>query len=185
MKRFAALIALLCVSTCTGSAPAFADQEAADAIANSMHAAPVVHVVQVKRHNHTPAQTVRRRDDESSPPILGGDLISTARQYLGTNPTGWAHVWCGNFMRLLMRVTGHPDLSSGNSARAWASYGHPLGGPQVGAIAVLARGRHGGHVGIVTAVIDRRHIRIVSGNHGHRVGEGVYPTSLVIAYRAP
>jgi hypothetical protein len=28
-------------------------------------------------------------------------------------------------------------------------------------------------------------IRVVSGNHGHRVGEGVYSTRRAIAYRYP
>ena len=76
-----------------------------------------------------------------------------------------------------------PDLaakiSNPNMARAWAELPHTS--LHVGAIAVLSR-RRGGHVGVVTGFAANGNPIIVSGNHGHRVGEGVYPKYRVIAY---
>ena len=48
-----------------------------------------------------------------------------------------------------------------------------------------ARGRDGGHVGVVQGVDRHGNPIIVSGNHGHRVGVGTYPRSRVIAYVVP
>jgi hypothetical protein len=41
------------------------------------------------------------------------------------------------------------------------------------------------HVGFVVRAEGAGRIRVVSGNHGHRVGEGVYSTRRAIAYRYP
>ena len=106
-------------------------------------------------------------------------LVDRARSYIGTNPTGWRHVWCGRFMAMVA-----PDAAARvrnpNLARAWASLPHTS--PHVGAIAVLSRGRRGGHVGVVSGFDARGNPIIISGNHGRSVGEGVYRASRVIAY---
>lgn len=64
-------------------------------------------------------------------------------------------------------------------ARSWLAKPHIS--PQVGAIAVMSR-RGGGHVGVVSGFDGRGNPIIVSGNHGKRVGEGVYPAGRVLAY---
>src|SRR5581483_3039533 len=61
----------------------------------------------------------------------GGDLVSEARRYIGGNPTGRSSLWCGAFMDLILRRTGHRPGS--NLARDYASYGTRVSGPQVGA----------------------------------------------------
>jgi uncharacterized protein (TIGR02594 family) len=109
----------------------------------------------------------------------GFDLIARARAYIGTNPTGWSRVWCGRFMAMIAPEAAR-RIHNPNFARDWARLPHVS--PHVGAIAVLARGRRGGHVGVVTGFDDRGNPRIVSGNHNRRVGEGIYPRSRVIAY---
>lgn len=114
----------------------------------------------------------------------GSSLVSVARRYLGTNPTGRRSLWCARFMNFVLQRTGHKGTGS-DMARSFVSYGRRVHGPQIGSIAVLSRGRGGGHVGIVTGVDKRGNPVIISGNHGHRVGEGAYPRSRVLAYVKP
>src|SRR5690606_33145308 len=57
--------------------------------------------------------------------------------------------------------------------------------PEVGAIAVLTRGKRGGHVGVVSGVDANGNPVIISGNHNGRVGVAVYPRSRVVAYVTP
>jgi uncharacterized protein (TIGR02594 family) len=113
---------------------------------------------------------------------LGGSLISTARSYLGTNPTGRSTLWCGAFVDLVLRQTGHPG--GGNLAMNYARYGTRVSGPQVGAITVMGR-KGGGHVGIVTGVDASGNPIIISGNHRRTVDEAVYPASRIYAYVMP
>jgi uncharacterized protein (TIGR02594 family) len=107
------------------------------------------------------------------------DVVAAAERYRGTNPTGRAHDWCAEFANLVLRRTGHRGSGSA-LARSFASYGRPAPGPVPGAIVVFPH-----HVGFVMRVEGRGRIRVVSGNHGHRVGEGTYSTSRAIAYRYP
>jgi uncharacterized protein (TIGR02594 family) len=109
-------------------------------------------------------------------------LVSEARKYLGGNPTGRRSLWCGAFMDMVLKRTGHPG--GGNLARGYARYGTRVSGPQVGAIAVMAR-RGGGHVGIVTGIDSNGNPIVISGNHNNRVAEVAYPRSRIITYVVP
>lgn len=110
--------------------------------------------------------------------------ISVARQYMGTNPTGKKSLWCADFMNLVLKRSGLPGTGS-RAARSFANYGQRLSGPKVGAIAVVSRGKGGGHVGIVTSVDANGNPILLSGNHGNKVAEGTYSKSRVIAYVWP
>ncbi len=118
----------------------------------------------------------------SSEALSSNALVSEARKYLGTNPTGWKKLWCGAFMDMVLRNTGHKGGSA--LAKDYAHYGPRVNGPQVGAIAVLSR-KGGGHVGVVSGVDANGNPIVVSGNHGRKVAESVYPKSRVIAYVNP
>jgi uncharacterized protein (TIGR02594 family) len=109
-------------------------------------------------------------------------LVAEARKYIGTNPTGRGSLWCGAFMDMVLKRTGHQG--GGNLASAYARYGTRVAGPQVGAIAVMGR-RGGGHVGVVSGVDANGNPIIVSGNHNHTVAESVYPRSRISAYVMP
>ena len=119
-----------------------------------------------------------------SAPVQANSLVNEARQYVDTNPTGWSHDWCGKFMDLVLKKTGHPG--GGNLASAYARYGTRVSGPQVGAIAVM---RH--HVGVVSNVDTNGNPVIISGNtwrgnnERHRVLEATYPRRRIIAYVVP
>jgi uncharacterized protein (TIGR02594 family) len=114
----------------------------------------------------------------------GGGVVSEARRWIGTNPTGRASLWCARFMNFVLTRTGHHGSGS-DMARSFSSYGTRVSGPQVGAIAVMSRGRRGGHVGVVSGLDARGNPIIISGNHGHRVAESVYPRGRIYAYVMP
>ena len=109
-------------------------------------------------------------------------LVAEARRYIGTNPTGRGSLWCGAFMDLVLKRTGHPG--GGNLAWGYEHYGTRIAGPQVGAIAVMGR-RGGGHVGVVSGIDPNGNPIIISGNHNHTTAESVYPRSRIAAYVVP
>jgi uncharacterized protein (TIGR02594 family) len=113
----------------------------------------------------------------------GSDVVAEARRWIGTNPTGWSSLWCARFMNFVLERTGRRGTGS-NLAFSFEHYGSRVGGPQVGAIAVMGR-RGGGHVGIVSGVDSAGNPVIISGNYGRRVAEAVYPRSRVVAYVMP
>lgn len=113
-------------------------------------------------------------------------LVAEARKYIGTNPTDMQRRWCARFMNLVLARLGYNGTGS-DAARSFASYGQKISQPKVGAIAVLSRGRNQnlGHVGVISGFDKRGNPIIISGNHGRRVAESVYPRSRVIAYVLP
>ena len=114
----------------------------------------------------------------------GGNVVAEARRWIGGNPTGRSSLWCANFMNFVLERTGHQSSSS-NMARSFASYGRRISGPQVGAIAVMSRGKRGGHVGVVSGIDANGNPIIISGNHGHRVAESTYSRGRIYAYVMP
>jgi uncharacterized protein (TIGR02594 family) len=130
------------------------------------------------RLKSTPAVGMKR-------PMFGWPkLVTEARKYVGTNPTARKRLWCATFMNMVLARTGYAGTGS-DAARSFASYGKRVNDPQVGAIAVLTRGKSNGHVGIVTGIDANGNPIIISGNHGKRVGEATYPRNRVIAYVMP
>ena len=83
-----------------------------------------------------------------------------------------------------MRCKAQTPSAYGNFMIIGRSFVKRVGGPQVGAIAVLGR-RGGGHVGVVSGVDPNGNPIIVSGNHNHTVAEAVYPASRIHAYVLP
>ncbi len=114
--------------------------------------------------------------------IGSSSLVSEARRYIGGNPTGRGSLWCGAFMDMVLKRTGH--RGGGNLALGYLKYGSRVSTPQVGAIAVMGR-RGGGHVGVVSGFDANGNPIVISGNHNHRVAEATYPRSRIIAYVVP
>jgi uncharacterized protein (TIGR02594 family) len=131
---------------------------------------------------HVRARTIAVADTSAIAGPTSSPLVAEARRYLGTNPTGRRSAWCGAFMDMVLKHTGHPG--GGNLALAYSRYGTRVTGPQVGAIAVMGR-RGGGHVGVVSGVDANGNPIIVSGNHNRTVAEAVYPRRRIIAYVMP
>ena len=111
-------------------------------------------------------------------------LVAEARKYMGTNPTERKRLWCATFMNFVLAKLGYAGTNS-DAAKSFAYYGRRIYEPRVGAIAVLTRGRHGGHVGVVSGIDKNGDPIIISGNHNRAVGEAVYRRSRVIAYVLP
>jgi uncharacterized protein (TIGR02594 family) len=105
-------------------------------------------------------------------------LVSEARKYMGTNPTSRSRLWCATFMNMVLAKAGYSGTNS-DAAKSFAQYGRRVSEPRVGAIAVLTRGKNGGHVGVVSGIDGQGNPIIISGNHGKRVGEAIYPRSRV------
>jgi len=114
----------------------------------------------------------------------GSGLVAQARQYIGGNPTGMGALWCARFMNMVLEKSGRRGTGS-NMASSFANYGQRVSGPQVGAIAVMGRGRRGGHVGIVSGIDASGNPIIISGNHNRRVAESVYSRNRIYAYVMP
>ena len=114
----------------------------------------------------------------------GAGIVAEARRYLGTNPTGMGALWCARFMNMVLERSGKQGTGS-NMANSFASYGRRISGPQVGAIAVMSRGKRGGHVGVVSGIDASGNPIVISGNHNKRVAEATYPRSRVYAYVMP
>ena len=122
---------------------------------------------------------------QASKPLFGWPaLVREARKYMGTNPTARSRLWCATFMNMVLNNVGYSGTQS-DAAKSFAQYGRRISEPQVGAIAVLTRGKNGGHVGVVTGVDENGNPVIISGNHNKRVGQAIYPRSRVIAYVMP
>jgi uncharacterized protein (TIGR02594 family) len=114
----------------------------------------------------------------------GSGLVSEARRYVGGNPTGRGSLWCARFMNMVLEKTGHHGTGS-DMANSFARYGTRVSGPQVGAIAVMSRGRGGGHVGIITGIDAQGNPIMISGNNGNRVREAPISRGRIYAYVMP
>jgi uncharacterized protein (TIGR02594 family) len=139
-------------------------------------------VARVTTDQVSPEQTSGLFGSSSAGAFGSSGVVSEARRYIGTNPTGRGSLWCGAFMDMVLRRTGHPG--GGNLAASYARYGTRVSGPQVGAIAVMGR-RGGGHVGVVSGIDAAGNPIVISGNHNHRVAESVYPRGRIYAYVMP
>lgn len=115
----------------------------------------------------------------------GSDVVAEARRYIGPgNPTSRRTLWCARFMNMVLERAGYKGTGS-DMASSFARYGHRISGPRVGAIAVMSRGRRGGHVGVVSGIDASGNPIIISGNHGHRVAEATYSRGRIYAYVMP
>ncbi|MBV8926622.1 MAG: TIGR02594 family protein [Bradyrhizobium sp.] len=111
-------------------------------------------------------------------------LVMEARQFLGTKPGGMGgSLWCARFMNMVLEKTGHQGTGSA-MASSFASYGHRVSGPEIGAIAVMGR-RGGGHVGIITGIDASGNPIMISGNNGNRVREAPISRGRIYAYVMP
>src|SRR6202045_4336476 len=111
------------------------------------------------------------------------NVVADARRYLGGNPTSRGSLWCARFMNMVLQESGYRGTGS-DLARSFASYGQRVSGPQVGAIAVMAR-RGGGHVGIITGIDAQGNPIMISGNNRNRVREAPISRSRIYAYVMP
>ena len=116
--------------------------------------------------------------------FTSSNVVAEARRYLGGNPTGRGSLWCARFANMVLQHSGYKGTGS-DMARSFANYGQRVSGPQVGAIAVMSRGRGGGHVGIITGIDAKGNPIMISGNNGNRVREAPISRGRIYAYVMP
>jgi len=116
--------------------------------------------------------------------VNSSDIVTEARRWIGTNPTGRDRLWCARFMNFVLQRAGYHGTGS-DMAGSFASYGQRVWGPRVGAIAVMKRDNNGGHVGVVSGIDHNGNPIIISGNHNRPVDVGVYPRERIYAYVVP
>ena len=116
--------------------------------------------------------------------FTSSNVVAEARKYVGGNPTGRGSLWCARFANMVLQHSGYRGTGS-DMASSFAKYGQRVSGPQVGAIAVMSRGRRGGHVGIITGVDAKGNPIMISGNSGNRVREAPVSRGRIYAYVMP
>ena len=192
------VLAMGCVSLLALSIPAFSlpsprgvkpqttqAQRADQNKKTAQHAPKAKPQVRAAHHNATARLVSMPVAERPERPLFGWPkLVSEARKYMGTNPTARTRLWCATFMNMVLAKAGYAGTNS-DAAKSFAQYGRRISEPQIGAIAVLTRGKNGGHVGVVSGIDKNGNPIIISGNHNKRVGEATYSRSRVIAYVMP
>jgi uncharacterized protein (TIGR02594 family) len=131
------------------------------------------------------ALNTNQDDDGLGRRSRGANVLSVAERYLGTNPTKMRRLWCANFVGMIEKKVGRAGSGS-NFARSYASYGKKVAKPQPGDIAVMARGKRGGHVGYFVGWAPNGKAILISGNsRGGKVAKGQYAASRIYAWRRP
>lgn len=165
-------------------------------VAKHSQGASALASVDAQLPGETPAPQVRRARADSAglnsapafrmPHLFASpDPVMEARRWIGTNPTDRERLWCARFMNFVLERSGFKGTGS-DAAKSFASYGHRVSGPKVGAIAVMTRGKGGGHVGIISGIDDHGNPIVISGNNfGRKVGESTYARSRIYAYVMP
>jgi uncharacterized protein (TIGR02594 family) len=131
-----------------------------------------------------PNPSVAPGAEGSGPGFASSSVVAEARRHLGGNPTGRGRLWCARFMNMVLQQSGHRGTGS-DMASSFAQYGQRVSGPQVGAIAVMSRGRRGGHVGVITGIDAAGNPIVISGNNGNRVREAPVSRGRIYAYVMP
>ena len=131
-----------------------------------------------------PNATVTPTGGAMASSFTSSNVVAEARRHLGANPTGRGSLWCARFTNMVLQHTGYRGTGS-DMASSFAKYGQRVSGPQVGAIAVMTRGRRGGHVGIITGIDAKGNPIMISGNNGNRVREAPVSRGRIYAYVMP
>jgi uncharacterized protein (TIGR02594 family) len=131
-----------------------------------------------------PNATVTPAGGAMASSFTSSNVVAEARKYLGGNPTGRGSLWCARFTNMVLQHSGYRGTGS-DMASSFAKYGQRVSGPQVGAIAVMTRGRRGGHVGIITGIDASGNPIMISGNNGNRVREAPVSRGRIYAYVMP
>jgi uncharacterized protein (TIGR02594 family) len=131
-----------------------------------------------------PNATVTPTGGAMASSFTSSNVVAEARRHLGGNPTGRGSLWCARFTNMVLQHTGYRGTGS-DMASSFAKYGQRVSGPQVGAIAVMTRGRRGGHVGIITGIDAKGNPIMISGNNGNRVREAPVSRGRIYAYVMP
>lgn len=96
--------------------------------------------------------------------------------------------WCAALVGACLTRAGYPTPPTATSlmARSYLSYGRKIEAPEVGAIAVWARGKPpSGHVNIVARVNGDGTVTCIDGNLGDKVAYSTRRADTALAFRMP
>lgn len=128
--------------------------------------------------------------------------IAEARRFLGLHEVNNAKTldkalrldaseiaWCGAFvgMCIATALPNEPMIENPLGSRNWLKFGHSIGSPQIGAVAVFWRGAKSGwqgHVGFVVGH-DKTHLHILGGNQSNSVSIARIAKDRLLGYRWP
>ena len=105
----------------------------------------------------------------------------------GSNLDPATQAWCAAFVKSSLQQAGLKGSGS-DAARSLLNIGTPTDKPNVGDIAVFSRGDPNsgkGHVGFFQGYDANGNIKILAGNQGNAVSEGVVPASRLLGFRVP
>lgn len=91
--------------------------------------------------------------------------------------------WASAFVNNSFGESGIRGTGDGR-ALSWLTWGEPLRGPAVGAVAILDYGKGRGHVGLVVGSHDGR-IVLLGGDHSNSVNTTAFAPEEITAYRWP
>lgn len=113
-------------------------------------------------------------------PAYARDIVSIIKQDIGQKrPKGCPSRWCACYLDRILSEAGFRKHNTWR-ARDFASYGKKAAPMTIGSIMVMPH-----HVGVVAGKCPNGRVRLLSGNHSHRVGEGCYNPGRAIAWRMP
>ena len=182
MKRpVQTLLALIAVSVL--ASPALASKKKEERFALSSATEPT-HRTETTATIIVPAGAPKPIDKKDSVFDIGLEALKWMGASSRQVGVPYPDLWCADFVNFILRRTGHPTINS-RAAKSFLDYGKRIDSPRVGAIVVLTRAKNGGHVGIVRGTDGAGNIIVISGNHGNKVAESMYPKSRVLGYVIP
>lgn len=148
------------------------------------------------------AKTLKALELDGTAATIAPSWITEARRYLGLHEVKDAKkldkalrldaseiAWCGAFvgMCIASALPKEPLPANPLGSRNWLKFGHSIGSPQIGAVAVFWRGAKDGwqgHVGFVVGH-DKTHLHILGGNQSNKVSVARIAKDRLLGYRWP
>lgn len=135
----------------------------------------------------TPAWLAAAREDIGLREVRGAPTAPKIAAWLQRLGAWWKDdetPWCGTACAAWMLAAGIQPPAAWYRAKAWATWGQPLGRAVEGCVVVFDR-VGGGHVGLVVGETSGGRLLVLGGNQGDAVSVAAFPRDRAIAYRWP
>lgn len=114
-----------------------------------------------------------------------GGIVANAKAHVGASARDLGlrrDLWCAAYIAYIApQLVGR--VKNVNMAKDYLAL--PRTTKRIGALAIMSRGKRGGHIGVVVSIDAKGNPVLASGNHSGRVGIGTYPAGRIIAYVSP
>ena len=184
MKRPVSTLLVLAAAASVLASPALASKKEERFVLSSANSQPTNRTEITTAAIPLPAGSAKPVESKDSVFDIGLEALKWMGASSRQVGVPYPDLWCADFVNFILRRTGHPTTNS-RAAKSFLEYGKRISDPRVGAIVVLTRAKNGGHVGIVRGTDGAGNIIVISGNHGNKVSESMYPKSRVLGYVIP